>query len=173
MQAFFVSNRKGSTLRLNNLVPPFHRQLTSLLLSLIRTGRGASMNLPRFRLSLAIVTLASLSQTSCATLTTPPYRAYALEGGNVEIEAVDGEKEVAARFASQGAEHYCAKKGKEPVYIARPEPVYQGPIDEAIVSGIKTAGRVVRALGQGGDNDPSESISDNDDYKVKYLIRCQ
>lgn len=131
------------------------------------------MSLSRSGLVLSLVPLAALTLTSCATLTTPPYRAYALEGGNVEIEAFDGEKEVAARFASDGAEHYCAKKGKEPIYIARPEPVYQGPIDEAIVSGIKTAGRVAKALGQGGETDATESISDNDDYKVKYLIRCQ
>ena len=110
---------------------------------------------------------------ACATLTAPTYRSYPLADGSVEIEAVDGDKQTSARFASDGAEHYCKGKGKEPVYIARPEPVYQGPLDESIVAGVKTAGRMVRALGQGRETDPSESISADDDYKVKYLIRCQ
>lgn len=131
------------------------------------------MTLSRFHPNFPLFAMAVLSLTSCATLTTPPYRAYALEGGNVEIEAVDGEKEVAARFATDGAEHYCGKKGKEPVYIARPEPVYQGPIDESLASGIKTAGRVVKALGKEGTSDPAEGLIEDDDYKVKYLIRCQ
>lgn len=124
-----------------------------------------------FALSLSPCLWACLG--ACASLTTPNYRSYPLADGSVEIEAVDGEKEAAARFATEGAEHYCKKKDKEAVYIARPEPVYQGPLDESIIAGVKTAGRVVRALGQGGDTDPSESISENDDYKVKYLIRCQ
>ncbi len=125
-------------------------------------------------LTFLCVALSLTATSACTTLMSPPpYRSYPLADGSVQIEAVDRNKETAAKFATDGAEHYCRKKSKEAIYIARPDPVYQGQFDESIVAGVRTAERVVRALGQGESSGSNEMMTDDDDYKAKYLIRCQ